>query len=139
MGKVAIIGVGQSTFVRSYPGSIRELAFEGFKEAMQDAQIATTDVGASSSVLHPSTTNNDRRQVCSPSISVSIRNPPSMWKAYVLQAAQAFDWLIRWLIQDFMKWWRLSAFKKCQKFLHLNPRNEWVEGQTSSGKVRLEP
>ncbi len=47
MGKVAIIGVGQSTFVRSYPGSIRELAFEGFKEAMQDAQIATTDIGAS--------------------------------------------------------------------------------------------
>ena len=47
MSKVAIIGVGQSTFVRSYPGSIRELAFEGFKEAMQDAQIATTDIGAS--------------------------------------------------------------------------------------------
>jgi acetyl-CoA C-acetyltransferase len=34
-------------FVRSYPGSIRELAFEGFKEAMQDAQIANTDIGAS--------------------------------------------------------------------------------------------
>jgi acetyl-CoA C-acetyltransferase len=47
MGKVAIIGVGQSTFVRSYPGSIRELAFEGFKEAMQDAQTKTTDIGAS--------------------------------------------------------------------------------------------
>ena len=47
MSKVAIIGVGQSTFVRSYPGSIRELAFEGFKEAMQDAQIANTDIGAS--------------------------------------------------------------------------------------------
>ena len=47
MGKVAIIGVGQSTFVRSYPGSIRELAFEGFKDAMQDAQIATQDIGAS--------------------------------------------------------------------------------------------
>jgi len=47
MGKVAIIGVGQSTFVRSYPGSIRELAFDGFKEAMQDAQIATADIGAS--------------------------------------------------------------------------------------------
>jgi len=47
MSKVAIIGVGQSTFVRSYPGSIRELAFEGFKEAMQDAQIATTEIGAS--------------------------------------------------------------------------------------------
>ncbi len=47
MGKAAIIGVGQSTFVRSYPGSIRELAFEGFKDAMQDAQIKTGDIGAS--------------------------------------------------------------------------------------------
>ena len=28
MGKVAIIGVGQSAFVRGYPGSIRELAFD---------------------------------------------------------------------------------------------------------------
>jgi acetyl-CoA C-acetyltransferase len=47
MGKVAIIGVGQSTFVRSYPGSIRELVFEGFKEAMQDAQLGTQDIDAS--------------------------------------------------------------------------------------------
>jgi len=47
MGKVALIGVGQSVFVRSYPGSIRELAFEGFKDAMQDAQISTGDIGAS--------------------------------------------------------------------------------------------
>ncbi|MCP4368992.1 MAG: acetyl-CoA acetyltransferase [Deltaproteobacteria bacterium] len=47
MGKVAIIGVGQSSFVRSYPGSIRELAFEGFKESMQDAQITTDQIDAS--------------------------------------------------------------------------------------------
>ena len=47
MGKVAIIGVGQSPFVRSYPGSIRELVFEGFKEAMQDAQLSTRDIDAS--------------------------------------------------------------------------------------------
>ena len=47
MGKVAIIGVGQSTFVRNYPGSIRELVFEGFKEAMQDAQLGTQDIDAS--------------------------------------------------------------------------------------------
>jgi acetyl-CoA C-acetyltransferase len=47
MGKVAIIGVGQSTFVRSYPGSIRELVFEGFKEAMQDAQLSSKDIDAS--------------------------------------------------------------------------------------------
>jgi len=47
MGKVGIIGVGQSAFVRGYPGSIRELAFEGYKEAMQDAQITTKDIDAS--------------------------------------------------------------------------------------------
>jgi acetyl-CoA C-acetyltransferase len=47
MGKVAIIGVGQSAFVRQYPGSIRELAFEGFKDAMADAQITTREIGAS--------------------------------------------------------------------------------------------
>ena len=47
MGKVGIIGVGQSSFVRGYPGSIRELAFDGFKEAMQDAHIQTKDIDAS--------------------------------------------------------------------------------------------
>lgn len=47
MGKVGIIGVGQSAFVRGYPGSIKELAFEGFREAMQDAQITTKDIDAS--------------------------------------------------------------------------------------------
>jgi len=47
MGKVAIIGVGQSTFYRSYPGSVRELVFEGFKEALQDAAITSRDISAS--------------------------------------------------------------------------------------------
>jgi len=47
MGKAAIIGVGQSVFTRQYPGSIRELAFEGFKEAMGDAGISAKDIGAS--------------------------------------------------------------------------------------------
>ncbi|HOP47152.1 MAG TPA: thiolase family protein [Desulfobacteraceae bacterium] len=47
MGKVGIIGVGQSAFVRGYPGSIRELAFEGFKEAMTDAKISAKDIDAS--------------------------------------------------------------------------------------------
>ena len=44
---VAVIGVGQSTFVRGYQGSIRELAFEAFKEAMQDAGIGSQEVDAS--------------------------------------------------------------------------------------------
>ena len=47
MGRVAIIGVGQSKFVREYPGSTRELVFEGFKEALQDAQISAKDIDAS--------------------------------------------------------------------------------------------
>jgi acetyl-CoA C-acetyltransferase len=47
MGRVGIIGVGQSAFVRGYPGSIRELAYEGFKEAMEDAKISNEDIDAS--------------------------------------------------------------------------------------------
>jgi acetyl-CoA C-acetyltransferase len=47
MKKVGIIGVGQSAFVRGYPGSIRELAFDGFKEAMQDAKLSVKDIDAS--------------------------------------------------------------------------------------------
>jgi acetyl-CoA C-acetyltransferase len=47
MKEVAVIGVGQSNFVRGYEGSIRELAFEAFREAMQDAGITQKDVDAS--------------------------------------------------------------------------------------------
>jgi acetyl-CoA C-acetyltransferase len=47
MGKVAIIGVGQTPFVRGYPGSIRELAYDGFKDCMADAQISVKDIDAS--------------------------------------------------------------------------------------------
>lgn len=46
MSKVAIIGVGQTKFARAYDGSIREMVFESFKEAMQDANITNEDVGA---------------------------------------------------------------------------------------------
>ncbi|VEN74373.1 Acetyl-CoA acetyltransferase [Candidatus Desulfarcum epimagneticum] len=47
MGKAAIIGVGQSAFTRQYPGSIRELAFESFREAVKDAGITAKDIDAS--------------------------------------------------------------------------------------------
>jgi acetyl-CoA C-acetyltransferase len=46
MSKVGIVGVGQSKFVRAYPGSIREMVFESFKEAMADANMTTKDIGA---------------------------------------------------------------------------------------------
>jgi acetyl-CoA C-acetyltransferase len=45
--KVAVVGVGQSTFVRAYPGSIRELAFEAYREAMKDAGLRSDQVDAS--------------------------------------------------------------------------------------------
>ncbi len=44
---VAIIGVGQSNFVRGYEGSIRELSFEAYREAMQDAGITSENIDAS--------------------------------------------------------------------------------------------
>ncbi len=44
---VAIIGVGQSAFVRGYEGSIRELSFEAYREAMQDAGITADELDAS--------------------------------------------------------------------------------------------
>ena len=47
MGKVGVIGVGQTPFVRGYPGSIRELAFDGFKDALRDADISAKDIDAS--------------------------------------------------------------------------------------------
>lgn len=47
MKEVGIIGVGQSNFVRGYPGSIRELAFEAFKEVVDDAQIPIKKIDAS--------------------------------------------------------------------------------------------
>ncbi|KMY68244.1 acetyl-CoA acetyltransferase [Desulfocarbo indianensis] len=46
MSQVGIIGVGQSAFSRGYPGSIRELAFEAFQEAMMDSGVQTTDIDA---------------------------------------------------------------------------------------------
>jgi len=46
MGKVGIIGVGQSRFVRAFDGSIRELAFEAFREAMKDAGLTGKNIDA---------------------------------------------------------------------------------------------
>ena len=47
MGKVGIIGVGQSHFVRSYPGSIKELAFDAYREAALDCGIEPGRIDAS--------------------------------------------------------------------------------------------
>ena len=47
MKEVAIVGVGQTAFVRGYEGSIRELAFDAYREAMLDAGLTARDIDAS--------------------------------------------------------------------------------------------
>lgn len=47
MRDAAIIGVGQSTFVRRCGVSVRELCFLAFKEAIQDAKLMPKDLDAS--------------------------------------------------------------------------------------------
>ncbi len=47
MRKVAIVGVGQTKFDRRPDASIREIAFEAFKEAVQDAHITNKEIQAS--------------------------------------------------------------------------------------------
>lgn len=47
MPKVGIVAVGQSSFVRSYPGSIRELAFESFRDALSGSGINANQIEAS--------------------------------------------------------------------------------------------
>jgi len=44
---VAIIGVGQTKFARNYQGSLREMVFEAFAEALRDAGITAREIGAS--------------------------------------------------------------------------------------------
>lgn len=47
MKDVAILGVGQTAFVRGYEGSIRELAFEAYRETLLDAGISPKEIDAS--------------------------------------------------------------------------------------------
>jgi len=47
MKKVAIVGVGQTKFDRRSDASIREIAFEAFKEAVEDAGIMRGEIEAS--------------------------------------------------------------------------------------------
>ena len=47
MPKVGVVAVGQSAFVRSYPGSIRELAFEAFRDALSGSGINANKIEAS--------------------------------------------------------------------------------------------
>lgn len=45
MPKVAVVGVGQSVFGRRTDAHVTELAFESFKEALEDANLRQKDIG----------------------------------------------------------------------------------------------
>ena len=47
MKKVAIVGVGQTKFGRRSDASIREISFEAFKEALDDAELTLKEIDAS--------------------------------------------------------------------------------------------
>src|SRR5712691_9019614 len=47
MGRVGIIGVGHSRFGKRSDASLRELAFEAYREALDDAEIDSSDIDAS--------------------------------------------------------------------------------------------
>jgi len=44
--EVAVIGVGQTAFTRRYPGSVREMVFEAFREAVRDAGVTAREIDA---------------------------------------------------------------------------------------------
>jgi len=83
---VAVIGVGQSSFVRGYEGSIRELAFEAFREAIQDAGITQKDVDASVFCSAPEY-DNARLRASSQNTWVLFLSRRFMWSPSALRAA----------------------------------------------------
>jgi acetyl-CoA C-acetyltransferase len=96
MGKVAIIGVGQSKFVRKYPGSIRELAFEGFKEAITDAGITAKDIDAS---VFCSAPEYDKQRSPSAVIGeyLGLNTQPTFYvESLCSSSSTASSWLTAW-------------------------------------------
>ena len=43
--EVAVIGAGQTCFTRNYKGSVREMAFEAYREAVESAGISSGEIG----------------------------------------------------------------------------------------------
>ena len=124
---IAIIGVGQSKFVRSYPGSIRELAFEGFKGAISDANVKPGDIDAS--------------VVCSAPEYDKQRSPSGIFAEYLgLNPGPTFyvETLCSSSSTGLMMSWPFSVFRRCRKFHRRSPRNAWGAAPTSSGKAPLE-
>jgi acetyl-CoA C-acetyltransferase len=139
MGKVGIIGVGQSAFVRGYPGSIRELAFEGFKEAMQDARVSVKDI--------------DATIVCSAPEYDKQRSPAGVFAEYLGLTPQP-TFYVETLCSSSTTGLKLAysmvksglhdvilvlGFQKMSEISSAESQERWDGGPTFSGKAPLGP
>ena len=91
MGRVGIIGVGHSRFGKRSDASLRELAFEAYREALDDAEIDTSDIDAS---LVCSATHYDKQR--SPAGVVAeylglILRQPSMLRLHAHQVPSDYE------------------------------------------------
>ena len=87
MGKVGIIGVGQSAFVRGYPGSIRELALKDSRRPYRTLKFQIRILMRRLFVQPRNMTNRDPLPVSLRNTWGSRRSPPVTWRACVLPAA----------------------------------------------------
>ncbi len=94
MKKVAIIGVGQTRFDRRPDASIREIAFEAFKETVEDAQISPKEIQAS---LICSGTHYDKQRTPAGVIAEYLGlNPQPTFNVEAVCASSAVGLRIGW-------------------------------------------
>ena len=94
MKKVAIIGVGQTKFDRRPDASIREIAFEAFRETVEDAKISPKEIQAS---LICSGTHYDKQRTPAGVIAEYLGlNPQPTFNVEAVCASSAVGLRIGW-------------------------------------------
>ena len=137
--EVAVIGVGQSSFVRGYEGSIRELAFEAFREAIQNAGIKQKEVDAS---IFCSAPEYDKQRSPAGVLAeyLGLIPQPTLYVETVCSSSStglkvAYSMIKSGLHNVIV----LSDSRRCPKSPLRNPRREWAGARTSSGRLPLGP
>ena len=136
---VAVIGVGQSSFVRGYEGSIRELAFEAFREAMQDADLTTKDVDAS---IFCSAPEYDKQRSPAGVLAeyLGLIPQPTFYVETVCSSSSSGVKIgysmIKAGLHDVVV---VSVSRRCLRLPLPNRRKEWAAAPTFSGKPRSAP
>jgi len=134
---VAVIGAGQSSFVRGFEGSIRNWPSKPSGEAMQDAASLRKMWKPPFSVRLLNMTSNAPCGVLAEYL-VLFLSRRSMWKPFALPVAPAWSAysMIKSGLHDVVV---VLGFQKIPRSLLPNPRREWVAGLTSSGKLPSGP